>query len=147
MVQMDNEVRGRNIKRPKWVWVITIFYIFSVAFTTYSFIAISSGLVPLNEAQQTAISDLGYISYTTTIISSLLALSGAISLFLLKKITLKIWVLVFIFEIMINLHSALTSDYFDTVETSGLIGSLIGFGIIGAIYFYAKKLDNRGYLR
>ena len=134
-------------KRPKWVWLITIVYVFSFISTIYSFYTIYNGLIPLNEAQHEYFSNLGVIDYAITAISSLLALFAAITLFMLKKITIKIWVVVFVFGILAYIYSLLTSNYLEVMNAGRMIGPLIGIIIMAVIYFYAKRLDARGYLK
>ncbi len=134
-------------KRPKWVWAIAIFYVFSIIFTSYSFYAVYKGLIPLNEAQQKYFSNLGIIDYAITVISALLSIAAATTFFMLKKITIKIWAASFIFGIITQIYSALGSNYLEVMKASDNIGALIGITITIAIYFYAKRLNARGYLK
>jgi len=133
-------------KRPKWVWAITIWYAFSFLSVIYSFYAINIGQIPLNEVQKEYFANVGVIDMVITFISSLLAITAAITLFMLKKITIKLWVAVFSFAIFAHLYSILTSNYLEVLDEAGVFGIIFGTTIIVLIYFYAKRLNARGYL-
>jgi len=46
------EIEPALRKRPKLVWIISIFYILSAGWTVLSFALIHSGAIPINEAQK-----------------------------------------------------------------------------------------------
>lgn len=134
------------LKRPKWVWAISIFYSFSIVSAIYSFYVIYSGSIPLNEVQKEYFESLNFIDMALTFVSSMLTLSAAITLFLLKKITIKLWAAIFVFSAFAHLYSAFTTNYIETLDQIGFSGIIFGTIIIVLIYFYTKRLDARGYL-
>lgn len=133
-------------KRPKWVWAISIWYIFAFIYTHYSIYIIFNGSIRLNEAQQQYFGNLAIIDWGITVISSLLSFTAAITLFMLKKLTIKAWAAVLVFAVIAHIYSAASSNYIEALGTGGVIGAIVGFAILIAIYFYTKRLDVRGYL-
>lgn len=133
-------------KRPGWVWVISIFYIFSLAWTFLSFYMILNKIIPIPIETQEYFSNLGIIDWLLMTIGSSITLIAVVTLFLLKRITIKVWLTSFVFGILSTAYSAIATNWLQIMQTSTIVSTLIGFAIVLAIYSYAKRLDNRGYL-
>ena len=135
-----------SIKRPKWVWVITIFYSCSFIFTGFSFFAIFSEIIPITEVERAYFDNLSIFDWAMSAISTLLNVVAVITLFLLKKITIKAWGLVCICTGLFTIDAMIFTDYLKVIEGSGLVGSLIGFILVVGIFVYSRKLDKNGCL-
>jgi hypothetical protein len=142
-----NEVLDMPKKRPGWVWAISIFYGLSAIYTPFSFYLIYAGLIPLAPAQKAYFDGLGVIDWAVTAVGSLIMLAAVVSLFLLKRGTVKLWGAAVGFSILSYLYNALAKNWLAAINAAGLIGAVIGFALIVAIFFYAKRLDARGYLK
>ena len=146
---MENENTNNAVntnKRPKWVWVITITFVLSSVYTVYSIYAVKNGLVSLDEAQKEYFARLGFIDWGISAITALLNVTAAITLFMLKKITVKIWAAAVTVAIFSHVYSLLFTNYFESMPASGVIGAFTGLLIVIAIYFYTRRLNARGVL-
>ena len=133
--------------RPKWVWAITIIYFISLVFAAYSQYAVHIGLIKLPENTQTYYDNLGIVDYGIMIISGIVGMASVVTLFMLKKITTRLWAIYLGISIAGQAYTAIsTSEYLKTLQTSGIIGVMIGTVIMVFIYLYTRRLDARGYL-
>jgi hypothetical protein len=144
---ITNEVLDGPKKRPVWVWAISIFYGFSAIYTPLSFYLIYSGLVPLAPAQKAYFDGLGIVDWVVTALGALIMLAAVVALFLLKRVSIKLWGGALVFGILNNLYYAIAKNLFAVFNTMSLIGTAVGFILIVAIFFYTKRLDARGYLK
>ena len=132
-----------NKKRPVRVWVITIFYLLTAGYTLLSYFLIFSGIIAVNEAQQTYFASLGVFDWITTLLIGVLGLSAAISLFMLRKIAVKLFGIALSLNIALTLIQTFRTNWAEALEGPGLIGVIIGLIILVVILFYAKKLDKQ----
>lgn len=133
-------------KRPKLVWIITIFYIFSAGYTLLSFVLIYGGLIPLNETQQAYFNSLNIFDISLIIITGVLNLIGAIMLFLLRKFAYYAFLSAFILSMLMIVYQAIFKDWISAIG-SRLIGAVIGWCISIAIILYAKSLMSKEILK
>jgi hypothetical protein len=143
---ITNEVLEGPKKRPGWVWAISIFYGFFVIYTPLSFYLIYSGLARSAPAQKAYFVGLGIVDWAITAFGALIMLAAVVALFLLKRVSIKLWAAAIVFGIFSNLYNAIAKNLF-AVFNMGLIGTVVGFILIVAIFFYVKRLDARGYLK
>ncbi len=143
---METNNSNSKKKRPVLVWVISIFYLFSFAWTTLSFFLIFSGVIPLPPEQEAYFNNLTTFDYGYTFLLMGINLAGAISLFLLRKIALYLFVGGLAISILSTIWHILTKGWLQAVGSAGLTGSLIGYVISIAICIYIWKLTNKGVL-
>jgi hypothetical protein len=133
-------------KRPVLVWIISIYFIFSLLFTLLSFIIIFSGIIPLQPAQKAYFENLTIFDHTYTILIMLANLIGAITLFLLRKFAFYFFTFALLLNILSTIYNILSKGWVEAIGGVGLIGSIIGLGIIVAICFYSWLLCRKGIL-
>jgi len=133
-------------KRPKKVWLISVFYLFSAGFILLSFYLINSGKVPLSEAQQTYFASLNPLDYFFSITLGVINMSGAISLFLLRKVAYPLFVCALALRFVLSGWFALNKGWLAVLGGTGGVSPLIGWGISIAVCIYTKRLINRGVL-
>ncbi len=134
-------------KRPAWVWVITIFYVFSVGFTLLSFMLILSGALPLTPAQQAYFARLGPFDYMMSVGLGLLTLTATVLLFFLRTAAVPLFAASFVLNLGFTLVHAVATDWAQALGGSGLVGAFIGWGILGAVALYSRHLRQAGVLR
>lgn len=139
-----NKIEG---KRPGWVWVISLFYIFSFVVTFLIFSLIFSGVIPLPENQKHYFENLGIMGQMIMLVSSILSLAAAITLFRLKKLTVKLWLAKLLLDIVSIVYNIVTTNWLQTTGSSGIVGMFVGLAIVISIYLYTKRLDARGFLK
>jgi hypothetical protein len=134
-------------KRPKLVWVITIFYVISAGWTLLSFALIYYGSIPLNEAQASYFKSLTSLDILFTIATASLNFAGVIYLFLLRRTAFYLFLLAFAFGVLITIYHIIFKNWLAAIGGSGLIGAIIGWGISIAVIMYARKLSKAEILK
>lgn len=130
-------------KRPLGVWIIAVFYLLSAGWTLLSYILIFGGIIAINEAQRIYFASLGLFDWITTILIMILSLSAAISLFLLRKISVFLFSIVLFLNTILTLLQILQTNWAEAVGIPGLIGVIIGWMILIIIFLYAKNLAKK----
>lgn len=133
-------------KRPKLIWVITIFYFISAGWTLVSFALINSGVIPLNEAQTAYFKSQTILDILFTIVIGVLNFLGAIFLFLLRRSTFYLFLSAFVFGMLMTVYHIFFKNWLGAIGGPGLIGAIIGWAISIAIIIYVRKLINRDIL-
>jgi heme/copper-type cytochrome/quinol oxidase subunit 4 len=133
-------------KRPKVVWVVFLFYLFSVGYTALSFYLVLSGLISVAPEQATYIRNLSAFDWAITGLTATLNLAGAISIFLLRKIAFPLFAISLALSILLTLVHAFTTNLTAALGGSGAIGIAIGYAISIVVCTYAWKLKARGVL-
>ncbi len=143
----DSGTGGSRIRRPVWVWVICIYIFLSVGFYILSFALTLSGAVPLTPAQQAYFPGLGVVNYGSIIGLALLNLTAMAFLFVLRKIAVTLFGASLLLNVGFTLVHAATTTWEQAIGWSGLVGVLIGWGILAAVFLYARHLRQTGVLR
>jgi|SRR5438445_628309 len=142
---MDTVVQPSG-KRPKLVWAVFLFYIFSVGYTALSFALIYSGAISLAPEQATYLRNLSTFDWAVTVLSGLLTAAAAIAIFLLRKISFYLFSVAFALGILQTLVHTITTNFVAAIGGPGAIGALIGYAILLAVCIYARRLSARGVL-
>ncbi len=141
------EPQQEQVKRPKLVWAITIFFVISVLLLLLSAFLVLTGQVPLSPAMQAYFDSLSAFEYSFSILTAVLNVAGAISLFRLRIFA------VWLFAINVGLGTfyalwhTLTTNWLEAMaEAGGLGGAFLGWAIGLGIVFYAWRLKQKGVL-
>ena len=132
--------------RPKLVWAIIIFYVVSFIYTAFSFYAVYSGLVPLNEAQQAYFDSMSAFDHIASVVLVAASLSGAILLFQLKRLAFHFFVGAFGAGLLMTMWHAFSKGWFAVLVEGGFAGTVIGWAIQISICTYCWILIRRGIL-
>ena len=132
-------------KRPKLVWVVFLFYLFSVGYTALSFYLILSGSISAPE-QATYLRNLSVFDWAITGLTAALNLAGAISIFLLRRIAFSLFMTSLALSILLTLVHAFTTNLTTALGGAGALGLAFGYAISIAVCTYAWKLKARGVL-
>ncbi len=127
-------------RRPKLVWVITVFYFISAGWTLLSFALIYSGITPLNAAQVVYFKSQTIFDIFFTIVIGALNFMGAIFLFFLRRTAFHLFLSAFILSILMVVYHILSKDWLAAIGGPGLIGIIIGWTISVAVILYTRKL-------
>lgn len=133
-------------KRPKLVWVVFLFYLFSVGYTAFSFFLIFSGYVSVAPEQAAYLRNLSVFDWAITCLTATLNLAAAISIFLLRKIAFYLFVTSLGLSMLQALVHAFTTTFVAALGGPGAVGLVIGFAISIAVCGYAWRLKARGIL-
>jgi hypothetical protein len=133
-------------KRPKLVWVVFLFYLFSVLYTGLSFFFVFSGSIFITPEQAAYFRSLSVFDWTITGVTAALNLAGAISIFLLRKSAFPLFASSLGLSLLQTLMHAYTTNFIAALGGPGALGVLIGFAISIAVCAYAWRLKAQGIL-
>lgn len=136
-----------DVKRPKWVWAISIFYFLSAAYVLLSFYLINSGAVPVPEATRAYLDGLTAFDHAFSILIGVANLLGAISLFLLRKVAYPLFLASFVANVLVSTWHMISKNMLSALVSGGGIGMLIGWGMQLAVIWYVRRLAKSGVLR
>ncbi len=133
-------------RRPKLVWVIAIGFGAAAVWTLLSLLLIETGHVELSDAQRTYFDNLSILDYGISVGIGVLNLAGAMTLFLLRRVALPLFLTSLIVSVAYACWSVYATSFEDAVGASGLLGSILGYSLLAAICAYTQRLRGRGIL-
>ena len=133
-------------KRPVLVWVISIFYVVSAAFTALSFYLVYSGSIPLQPQQAQYFDALTTFDWFSTLLIGVINFSAALLLFLMRKQAAYLFPSGFALGLAVTIWHTLTKGWLAALGDAGLVGAMIGWGISIAVCVYCWRLLQRGAL-
>lgn len=135
------------VKRPGWVWAISIFFFFSAGSTLLSVLMVRAGAVPLNAAQAAYFDGLTVWDYISSVGIGLANFTGAIAFFLLRKVSFYLFAFALVANLLATAWHVATKGWLAVIGGAGLIGAVIGLGLLFAVCAYSRRLLRRGVLR
>lgn len=134
-------------KRPIAIWVILIWYLFISLSTPLSLLAIYAGLLPISPNKIAYLNSLSWVDHVFSTVIVALNVSGAITLFMLKKISAYLLSAALAISIITTLPQAFLNASLGKILGAGsLIGFFVGYAICLVVCVYAFRLKNRGFL-
>lgn len=146
-MKTETKTGAAAAKRPRWVWVISIFFFLSAGWTLLSFLLIHAGAVALNAAQVAYFDSLTAWDYASSLGIGLANLTGAITLFLLRKAAFYLFAFAFSANLLLTSWHVATKGWFAAMSGAGLVGAVIGLGLLFAVCAYSRRLLQQGVLR
>jgi len=143
MAQTDVETH----KRPGLVWVISIFYVIAFGWSLLSVILIYTGIIPTNQAQQAYFDSIGTGGILFSIFITILNMTAAVMLFLMKRHAFYFFLGGFFLSVMITVRDIISNNLIEAMGVLGLIPIFISWAFIIAIILYTRKLIKRGVLK
>jgi len=134
-------------KRPKLVWVISIFYILSAGWTILSFALIYSGAISISVAQKAYFDSQNIFDNTLTLVMGSINILGAILLFLLRRHAFHCFLTAFSIGVLMGVYQIIFKNWLGAIGGPGLVGAIIGWFISIAIILYSNKLIKKEILR
>jgi hypothetical protein len=142
-------------KRPVWVWIITIYFLFGLIFGIGSFFLVSNGVIT-NVPQRTKdlITDLNILDWSIMALLACINIFACYCLFMLKKSSSKYFLYSLILALLNLVYTTVISKAYvkylldmNHVEmVSTLIGNLLAVFITFLIYRYTKRLVKKDVL-
>jgi len=134
-------------KRPRWVWIIFLFYGFSCVYTLGSFLLIRSGRIPLDESQAAYFASFGVLDYIQLYGLATLNMAAAICFFMLRSVAATLFAVSLTISICMTIWDLVQKANLPALGVSGTIGTLLAIALIGMITRYAFRLKKVGILR
>jgi hypothetical protein len=135
-----------NRKRPTGVWVISIFYLVSAAFSAFSYYIVYSGKVVVSDAQAAYFAGLTGWDHLISAMQGILSVSGAVALFAMKRPAPYLFSANMVLGAGVTVWQIVTKGWMDAIGVSGAIGALMGWTILIAVCIYAWRLLKKGWL-
>ena len=133
-------------RRPKLVWVVFLWFLFSPGFTLLLFLLIHSGVIAVRPEEPAYLRSLSTVDYALTIIIVGLGVAGALSLFRLRKVAFYLFVAHLILTLGAQAVHVLTTGLLATLDGWGTFRMFVGWAGLVAVCVYAWKLKARGVL-
>jgi hypothetical protein len=134
-------------KRPVAVWLIFLFYVFSLSLALLSFVLFYAGVGPLDDAQKAYFAHVSIFDNASSVILAAINTIAAILLFRLRKTAVP-WIAgAFALNLGLTLRAVFDPNWIKAIGAGGLAGDLSLFIIGLAIMLYAIGLRRRGILR
>ena len=134
-------------RRNGWIWLITIFYTMSVGWTLLSFSLILSGSIPIKTAAQRAYFEaLSSADILLTVLIGVANFSGALALFLLRRVAFCLFVVAFATTTLLSLWHIATKGWIQALGGADFVGAISGYGIAAVVCVYSWKLIKKGTL-
>jgi hypothetical protein len=127
-------------KRPLLVWLIFIIYLVGTTFAVYSFLQIwilaFNGFIPFN----IVFVRLNNFDLIAFIGGTFLQLSAAISLVMLKRISLILFLASYTLDIVSYLVQVSRAQGMETLNAAALSGTIVSWVVMATILFYVRSL-------
>jgi hypothetical protein len=133
-------------RRPKLVWVVFLWFVFSVGYTLLSFLLIHSGAIAIRPEQAAYLRSLSALDYALMLATAGLTIAGAVSLFLLRKAAFYLFVAPLVLSLCATMVHALSKGFLAALGGPGTVGMFIGYAVLAAVCVYTWKLKARGVL-
>jgi len=134
-------------KRPKLVWVISIYYILTAGFAILTFFLISIGAIQSNALQKVNYDSQSIIENTLLLTLGSLNFLGAIYLFLLRRYAYHCFLIAFAVVLVAYVYHIIFKNWLYVTTGGEMLFAVIGLFINIAIILYSKKLINKEILR
>ena len=143
--EMKNE-EIKKIKRPAFVWIISMFIFFTAGCVLTSYYMIYLGKIGLSQVQKEHLTSITLFDYVVSGIVSLTDLLGAVTLFNLRKQSFYF----FVISLAINICTVgwyMFNKGLGYIQPLGYLEVLLSYMVYTAICVYIKGLDKKGVLR
>lgn len=130
-------------KRPKWVWIIVVWYFVSLLVTLVSLYLIYKGAVPLSDDDKSYYKNLGLLDHLVTAIVTVTNGAGALYLFRLRKEALVCFSNALLLSIAWGFWSIFHEHLLRVVPLPSLI---LGWVIRLLVCRYVSRLIDKGVL-
>jgi hypothetical protein len=147
-IDMNLDVAKKK-KRPIGVWIIFLFFLFSVGSTVFGYYLIYSGKTTLLPSEKAFFDGLTHIDVVLSLFIGLGNLIGATLLFFLRKRAFYFFATSLFVNLLVFLWYCFSDKgkvFFAAVSSGGLIGMVIALAILIAICLYAKGLEKKDIL-
>jgi hypothetical protein len=142
------ETAPHRARRSVWVWIISIFYILSSVSGLVSWLIVISGPVAVTPQVKAYLGSLTTADFTVMIIQSVLTLSAALALLLLRKHAYYFFCASLAAALIEMLWQAIAKGWLTAVGSvrGGAAGTFLGMVILLAVCLYSRELARRGRL-
>lgn len=132
------------MKRPKGVWLVSIYFMVSVLVSVVIFYLAVGGALTLPPELQAQVNGVTVSDHVTLWLSLILSTGGSVSLFRMKKASFK-WYATLLGANMLGFLWPLLDGRGSSVM-KGAGGNIFGMCIIGAVLVYIRRLEKRNLL-
>ena len=135
-------------KRPGWVWVISLFYVFSAVWTCIAWYMVASRGAPTPQAKA-YFQSMTVLDYGLMIGQALITLSAAVALVLLRKAACRLFCAALVIALISIAWHTLARGWVNVMQSmrGALFGALMGIALLFAVCFYTGRLREQGKLR
>ncbi|MBW2220646.1 MAG: hypothetical protein JRF40_14340 [Deltaproteobacteria bacterium] len=132
---------GKN--RPFWVWIISLFYIFSGTMTLLTVYQIHFGIIPAEPAQLATLRKASMLWSMCGLIPAA-NIAGGLLLLMLHKLSFYIFSGTIILNIINILRHFVTTGFAVQLNTGSMFGVIVGMGMALVVCIYTYRLKKLG---
>jgi hypothetical protein len=142
-----DEQTAIETKRPKLVWAIFIFYLFSTMWTILSFYLAWSGSLPLTPQLREYLHGLNIFDYGLTVVGAVLTVVAAVALFRLRRSAVSLFWTLLAFQAVLWFWGIVIKGSPEVLRGNTRIYALTGNAIMFGVCLYSERLGKRGILK
>lgn len=130
-------------KRPFWVWIISLFYIFSGTMTLLTVYQIHFGMIPADPAQLETLRKASMLWSMCGLIPAA-NIAGGLLLLMLHKLSFYVFSGTIILNITNILRHFITTGFAVQLSTGSVFGVIVGLGMTLVVCIYTYRLKKLG---
>ena len=128
------------------VWVISIFYLLSIASTLVSLAAVVTGIVEVTPAQRRYFTSLGPVDYLGNSLILLISGWAVVEFFFLRKAAVRAFVVALVMNVALTAFHLLATNWKEAAGGSGLLTVIVSWIVSVGVLLYARTLQRHGVL-
>jgi len=133
-------------RRPRLVWAVFLWYLFSAGYTLLSFWLIYSGSIRVSPEAAAYLTNLSPFDQAFTVLLMLLNLGGAVALVMLRKVAFQLFATALALSLLLTIIHAFARGFVAALGGAGAVGLILGYGVGIVVCIYAWKLRASGVL-
>jgi hypothetical protein len=134
-------------RRPKWVWVIAVLYVFGGLWSLFITTMMHSGAIRTPPEARAYYDSLSTLDYTLTFLTTALNVIGGILLFRLRAKALAFLAAAVVSSLLTLLYQSFTGALGRMLSGPGGYGLFVGISVALAVIAYVHRLKVKGVLR
>lgn len=139
--------RVKPPRRPRWVWLISSFYVSSGLWSLLIYYQIAAGMKPLPPSGLAHFANYSGLDFLPLMSVSALSVIAGVLFLLLQKASVYVFLFKFAFADLLTIWLALTKGAMDTSRPEYIIAGLVLWASSAGVCYYAWHLMRKGVLK
>jgi len=140
--------RPRTARRPRLVWLIGSYYVSAGLWSLAIYSQLATGsLSLLPQSRLIYFENYQGLDYSLLMLASLLGITAGVLLMLLRRASVYVFALKFVFAVALAVWQGLTIGGLDTSRPEYLLAGLLLWSASATVCFYAWHLMQKGVLK
>ncbi len=145
--EFEFKPRAKIPRRPRWVWLISSFYVSSGLWSLLIYYQIATGEKPLPASSLAHFANYSGPDFLPLMSLAVLGVIAGVLFVLLRKASVYVFALRFACAVILAVWQAMTKGSMDTSRPENIMAGLVLWGASAAVCFYAWHLMRKGVLK